>query len=298
MRSTNVFPHSSRYTIDLMGFRAPQLIILVSVISRRVSLDRTAQTRPQPGISTCGKGHFVDMIHFRLPVKSFYHVDFLTPRRLPTWYLVTGTCYLTCAPQRGLSVRSDSEHLGSVASLSASFGLGLPLNHGSGPICPSKSYQIKRWAHLPLPSSSAALTHLAFPAPSSSSFFRPIIMADLKKHVSPDPRAPNHEVTLGYSAPALHQVDHVGAPPQDDIANLLGAKSPGVARIEALSAHFTLWDRVALFVGVFIIAYSYSLDSTIRGTYQVLISHSFPLGRFADCRLSRTLFRDMSFIRR
>lgn len=93
-------------------------------------------------------------------------------------------------------------------------------------------------------------------------------MADLKKHVSPDPRAPNHEVTLGYSAPALHQVDHVGAPPQDDIANLLGAKSPGVARIEALSAHFTLWDRVALFVGVFIIAYSYSLDSTIRGTYQ------------------------------
>lgn len=52
---------------------------------------------------------------------------------------------------------------------------------------------------------------------------------------------------------------------------LTGEKSPGVARIEALAAHLTTFDRVFLYIGVFIIAYSYSLDGTIRYTYQVSI---------------------------
>ena len=50
---------------------------------------------------------------------------------------------------------------------------------------------------------------------------------------------------------------------------LLGAKSPGVQRIEAISAHFTFTDRVCVFLGVFLIAYAYGLDGTIRYTYQV-----------------------------
>lgn len=51
--------------------------------------------------------------------------------------------------------------------------------------------------------------------------------------------------------------------------HLTGEKSPGVARIEALSAHLTIFDRIFLFIGVFLIAYAYSLDGTLRYTYQV-----------------------------
>ncbi|KAJ9665892.1 ferrioxamine B transporter [Coniosporium apollinis] len=50
--------------------------------------------------------------------------------------------------------------------------------------------------------------------------------------------------------------------------HLTGEKSPGVARIEALSTHLTTFDRVFLFIGVFLIAYAYSLDGTLRYTYQ------------------------------
>jgi SIT family siderophore-iron:H+ symporter-like MFS transporter len=50
---------------------------------------------------------------------------------------------------------------------------------------------------------------------------------------------------------------------------LLGGKSPGVRRIEAISAQFTKVDRVFIFVGVFLIAYAYGLDGSVRYTYQV-----------------------------
>ena len=45
--------------------------------------------------------------------------------------------------------------------------------------------------------------------------------------------------------------------------------SPGVARIEAINRNITIGDRVALFIGVFLIAYAYGLDGQIRNTYQV-----------------------------
>lgn len=45
--------------------------------------------------------------------------------------------------------------------------------------------------------------------------------------------------------------------------------SPGVKRIEALSSHLHILDRVFLFCGVFLIAYVYGLDGLLRGTYQV-----------------------------
>ncbi|KAI0713550.1 major facilitator superfamily domain-containing protein [Earliella scabrosa] len=57
-------------------------------------------------------------------------------------------------------------------------------------------------------------------------------------------------------------------PSREEALQLMGATSPGVKRIEAISAHLTLCDRVFLFVGVFLIAYAYSLDGTVRYTYQ------------------------------
>ena len=50
---------------------------------------------------------------------------------------------------------------------------------------------------------------------------------------------------------------------------LIGQKSPGVVRIEALSAYITHWNRICIFFGVFLIAYAYGLDSTLRFAFQV-----------------------------
>lgn len=50
--------------------------------------------------------------------------------------------------------------------------------------------------------------------------------------------------------------------PEDDV-------SPGVARIAAISHNMTRADRIGVFIGVFLIAYAYGLDGTIRSTYQV-----------------------------
>jgi len=54
-----------------------------------------------------------------------------------------------------------------------------------------------------------------------------------------------------------------------------GEKSPGVARIEAVSAQFTLVDRIFLFLGVFLIAYAYGLDGTVRYTFQTNATASY-----------------------
>ncbi|OAL44457.1 siderochrome-iron transporter-like protein Sit1 [Pyrenochaeta sp. DS3sAY3a] len=51
-------------------------------------------------------------------------------------------------------------------------------------------------------------------------------------------------------------------------APLIGAKSPGVARIEALNAHTSFANRCWIFFGLFLVAYAYGLDGTLRGTYQ------------------------------
>jgi hypothetical protein len=53
------------------------------------------------------------------------------------------------------------------------------------------------------------------------------------------------------------------APPTDDDL------SPGVARIAAINRNLTRGDRIGVFIGVFLIAYAYGLDGTIRSTYQV-----------------------------
>jgi MFS transporter, SIT family, siderophore-iron:H+ symporter len=64
-----------------------------------------------------------------------------------------------------------------------------------------------------------------------------------------------------------------GLPPphqiEDDEVTLIGETSPGVRRIEVIAKHITFSDRVLLFFGVFLIAYAYGLDGTLRYTYQV-----------------------------
>lgn len=57
-------------------------------------------------------------------------------------------------------------------------------------------------------------------------------------------------------------------PEEDDV-------SPGVARIAAINRNMTRADRIGVFIGVFLIAYAYGLDGTIRSTYQVRWQHSF-----------------------
>jgi len=57
--------------------------------------------------------------------------------------------------------------------------------------------------------------------------------------------------------------------------NVQDAKSPGVQRMEAIHAVMTLWDRVFIFFGVFLIAYAYGLDGTLRYAYQPTATASF-----------------------
>lgn len=54
-----------------------------------------------------------------------------------------------------------------------------------------------------------------------------------------------------------------------DTLSLLSQESPGVKRVEIISSHIHLIDRVFLFSSVFLIAYVYGLDNQVRQTYQV-----------------------------
>ena len=89
----------------------------------------------------------------------------------------------------------------------------------------------------------------------------------------------NNMDALGSS---LKQQDHGSAIPyarsaedDDRPAHLLGEKSPGVVRIEAVSSQLTSTNRIFIFIGVFLIAYAYGLDGTIRYTYQTTATASF-----------------------
>ena len=53
----------------------------------------------------------------------------------------------------------------------------------------------------------------------------------------------------------------------DSTDNLLA--SAGVRRIEAINEQFTRVDRWIVFLSVFLVAYCYGLDGTVRYTYQV-----------------------------
>ncbi|KAJ1535791.1 Siderophore transporter [Nowakowskiella sp. JEL0078] len=51
--------------------------------------------------------------------------------------------------------------------------------------------------------------------------------------------------------------------------------SPGVEKAKLMFQSMTTWDRVLLFISVFIIAYAYGLDSLIRSTYQSYATSSY-----------------------
>lgn len=72
-------------------------------------------------------------------------------------------------------------------------------------------------------------------------------MSDLDEKATPSPDHSDHET---------------GRTP------LIGARSPGVIRIEAIAEHMTLVNRIFIFFGVFLIAYAYGLDGTVRYAYQ------------------------------
>ena len=74
-----------------------------------------------------------------------------------------------------------------------------------------------------------------------------------------------------------HSSDHEKIPQEfgQRRASILGMKSPGVARIEAVTSQLTLKDRIWLFFGVFLIAYAYGLDGQTRYTYQTYATSSF-----------------------
>ncbi|EPS29235.1 Siderophore iron transporter 1 [Penicillium oxalicum] len=62
--------------------------------------------------------------------------------------------------------------------------------------------------------------------------------------------------------------------PRRDV-QLFGLGSPGVQRIEAIASQFSLVDRVCLFLAIFLIAYVYGIDGTVRYTYQPLATQGF-----------------------
>jgi SIT family siderophore-iron:H+ symporter-like MFS transporter len=68
-----------------------------------------------------------------------------------------------------------------------------------------------------------------------------------------------------------HDIVSVSEPrvSDDSAKHIYGSKSLGVKRIEAISAEFTGLDKIILFSSIFLIAYVYGLDGTIRYAYQV-----------------------------
>jgi len=84
----------------------------------------------------------------------------------------------------------------------------------------------------------------------------------------------SHHHNLDVGKTALFNTTATGA----DLASptaLPGAKSPGVARIEALNAHTSFINRCCIFFGIFLIAYAYGLDGTLRYTYQPYATAGF-----------------------
>jgi SIT family siderophore-iron:H+ symporter-like MFS transporter len=69
----------------------------------------------------------------------------------------------------------------------------------------------------------------------------------------------------------LGAADHSGRPSSVSTDD----KSPGVRRAEALAAVLTTRDRVFIFLGVFLVAFAYGLDGTVRYAYQPKATESF-----------------------
>ncbi|KAF4183429.1 hypothetical protein CNMCM8927_004988 [Aspergillus lentulus] len=80
-----------------------------------------------------------------------------------------------------------------------------------------------------------------------------------------------------HDSPEKNAPDAVEARVQPDlpVERFGGIGSPGVRRIEVISSQFNLVHRIIFFFGVFLIAYVYGLDGTIRYTYQPLATAEY-----------------------
>ena len=72
-------------------------------------------------------------------------------------------------------------------------------------------------------------------------------------------------------------------------------KSPGVARIEALNAHTSLVNRCFIFFGLFLVAYAYGLDGSLRGVYQPYATAGFKT--HSTLATIGELMREMKWVR-
>lgn len=87
------------------------------------------------------------------------------------------------------------------------------------------------------------------------------------RQLSEKPSAPDaHDHEAGHHATSSTCDDTHLARSSDD--NLRDIMYPGLVRIEALSTALTTTDRVAIFCGLFLVAYAYSLHGTLRCAYQ------------------------------
>ncbi|KAF9872375.1 major facilitator superfamily transporter [Colletotrichum karsti] len=95
--------------------------------------------------------------------------------------------------------------------------------------------------------------------------------AHQKETESPPPEISPEKTNPGHDAAAVgpQAYDNETSP------HIMGHKSPGVVRIEALSEAMTRLDRVFIFFGVFLVAYAYGLDGTLRYAYQPTATSSY-----------------------
>jgi hypothetical protein len=105
-------------------------------------------------------------------------------------------------------------------------------------------------------------------------------MADTQtRSVSP----PQNERTISSDEEKVVDTPRESHAEEDEIIHLIGVKGLGVQRIEAVSAQFTKFERIALYVSIFIVAYAYGLDGTIRYTYQVCAGFPLPNSYLFGC---------------
>ncbi|OLN96698.1 Siderophore iron transporter 1-like protein 2 [Colletotrichum chlorophyti] len=87
-----------------------------------------------------------------------------------------------------------------------------------------------------------------------------------------EPESPQETISPEKNSTA---VNDTGASVHDEPQNVIGEKSPGVIRIEALAAAITRTDRFFIFFGVFLVAYAYGLDGTLRYAYQPTATNDY-----------------------
>src|ERR1700761_1898008 len=93
--------------------------------------------------------------------------------------------------------------------------------------------------------------------------------------MSSDSHPKVHDLPSGSKIARDNISDYLAQQPSDRRKSIVATeKSPGVSRIEAINEVLTGTDRFFLFVGVFLIAYAYGLDGTIRYTYQATATAS------------------------